>query len=318
MFVHIVRPGESLWKIARSYGLYPISDSINKIYVENKLWRVPYIFPGQRLMIPVDSLYYIVRPGDNLWNISRRFNVSLSQLIAYNNISSPYLIYPGQRIKFPKGLFDPSKYLICIDPGHQEVPNLEKEPIGPGSDIMKRKVDYGTMGVYTKKPEYVLNLEVALKVKQILELKGYNVLMTRETHDVNISNKERAELANNANVDLCVRIHAFGSESREDNGIFIMYPSKESPYTDSEKYEESKKLAELVLDNLIKSTKANSQGIVPKSDITGFNWSENPVILVEMGYMTNPEEDKKMSTPEYQYKLAEGIADGIEEYLLST
>lgn len=315
MFIHVVRPGESVWSIAVSYGLKPTLKAVNKIIVENKLWRVPYIVSGQRLTIPVDGLYYTVRPGDTLWLISRKFNVPLNQLISYNNITYPYLIYPGMVIRFPKKLIEPSKYTICIDPGHQRKPNFEKEPIAPGSEKTKIKVSAGTQGVYTGKPEYELTLEVALKIKQILELKGYNVLMTRETHDVNISNKERAEMANKAGADLCVRIHADGSTSREVNGISVLYPAQDSPNTDEEKYSKSKLLAELLLKNLIESTKANSRGIIPRVDITGFNWSEIPVALVEMGYMTNPEDDRKMSTPEYQYKIAEGTVDGIEDYL---
>lgn len=315
MFIHIVRSGESLWSIAVMYGLKPISKAINKIIVENKLWRVPYIVPGQKLLIPVDGLYYTVRFGDTLWLISRRFNIPLNQLISYNNIPYPYLIYPGMNIKFPKKIFDPSKYIICIDPGHQRSPNFERELTAPDSKETKIKVSAGTQGVYTKKPEYVLTLEVSLKIKEILELKGYNVLMTRETHDVNISNKERAEMANKVGANLCVRIHADGSISKEVNGISVLYPAKDSPNTDDEKYKKSKLLAEFLLENLIDSTNANSRGIIPRIDITGFNWSEIPVALVEMGYMTNQVEDIKMSTAQYQYKIAEGTVDGIEEYL---
>jgi len=317
MFIHVVYPGESLWSIINSYGLYPISKAINKIIVENKLWRVSYIVAGQRLMIPVDDLYYVVRPGDTLWAISRRFNIPLNQLISYNNIQYPYLIYPGMAIKFPKKLFEPSKYTICIDPGHQRKPNFEKEPIAPDSEETKIKVSAGTQGVYTGKPEYELALEVALKIKKILKLKGYNVLMTRENHDVDISNKERAAMANGSDASLCVRIHADGSTSREVNGISVLYPIKDSPNNGEEKYSKSKLLAELLLKNLIESTNANSRGIIPRADITGFNWSDITVALVEMGYMTNPEEDRKMSTAQYQYRIAEGTVDGIEDYLHS-
>ena len=92
MFIHVVRPGEALWSIVVSYGLKPTGKAINKIIVANKLWRVSYIYPGQRLVIPVDGLYYTIRPGDTLWQISIRFNVPLNQLISVNNFQYPYLI----------------------------------------------------------------------------------------------------------------------------------------------------------------------------------------------------------------------------------
>lgn len=315
MFTYIVKPGDTLWSIVVRYGLYPVTQAINKIIVSNKLWRVPYIISGQILTIPVYGLYYVVKSGDTLWAISKRFNVPIDQLIAINNITTPNMLSIGMIIRFPQMVFNPNQYLICIDPGHQRYPNFDTEPVAPGSTIMKQKVSAGTQGVSTGKPEYQLNLEVSLKVETILKLIGYNVLMIRSTNDVNISNAERAQIANNANANLCVRVHADSSLNKEENGISVLYPAENSPNVTQVIYKKSKLLAELILKDLIKETNANSKGTIPRSDITGFNWSSIPVALVEMGFMSNPAEDIKMSSPLYQYRIAEGISEGIEEYL---
>ena len=79
-------------------------------------------------------------------------------------------------------------YLVCLDAGHQAHANTDQEPLGPGSSEMKTKVSSGTQGRTTGVPEYVVNLQVALKLQQILEARGYEVLMIHTTHDVNISN----------------------------------------------------------------------------------------------------------------------------------
>ena len=92
--------------------------------------------------------------------------------------------------------FDPSNYIICIDPGHQTKGNNELEAIAPNSTKKKAKVTTGTRGVFTKKYESELMLEIGLKLKDNLEKKGYKVIMTRTTNDVNISNVERALFAN--------------------------------------------------------------------------------------------------------------------------
>lgn len=314
MFTHTVRPGETLWSIVKGYGLNPLYEAINKIMVVNKLWRTPYLISGQKLNIPIDGLYYVVRPGDTLWAMSNRFKVPADELAAMNNISNPALIYPGMVLKFHPAAFNPGKYLVCIDPGHQRHANYGTEPIAPGSSVMKQKVSSGTQGVVTGKPEYQLNLEVALKVEEILKLIGYRVIMTRRTNDVDLSNIQRAQIANNSGADVCVRIHADYSFDKDINGVSVQYPAQDSTVT-QDVYVKSKRLAELLLKNIIKETHANSRGIVPRSDITGFNWSKIPVALVEMGFMSNPAEDVKMSTPLYQYKIAEGITEGIDEYL---
>lgn len=321
MLIHIVKPGEYLWLIINNYGLSPVEKAIQKVFYFNGLWYLRHLYPSQHLLIPLNGLYYTVKSGDSLWVISKRFNFPLSQLTAYNNIQDPTKTYPGMVIRFPDEtesiVKNPEQHTICIDPGHQALPNLETEPIGPGSSIQKAKVDYGTHGVYTNKPEYELNLEVSMKIRELLLAKGYKVLMTRETNSVNISNIERALMANNAKADMCVRIHAYGSNtSNAENGLFVMYPSPESPYN-TRNLSKSYKLAQSLLTAMIISTQANSKGLVPKSDLTGFNWSTIPVALVEMGYMTNPQEDIKLSSPEYQYAIAKGIVNGIEKYLAS-
>lgn len=198
---------------------------------------------------------------------------------------------------------------VCVDAGHQQYGNNALEPVSPGSKVMKAKVSSGTRGVKTKKPEYVLTLEASLLLKEKLESFGYRVVMTRESHDVDISNVERAQMCNAAEADLAVRIHADGADSSKVQGISLLYPAwtEES----GEVFNRSKEAAGLILRQTVEATGAVSRGTVPRSDLTGFNWSTVPSVLVEMGFMTNPEEDVRLSDPDYLDQLAEGMAAGI-------
>lgn len=206
-----------------------------------------------------------------------------------------------------------NRKVIAIDPGHQAKGNYEKEPVGPGATELKAKVSSGTQGVSTKVPEYVFTLELSLKLRDVLTESGYEVVLTRETSDVDISNVERAELANVAKADIYIRVHADGSDNETANGISVLYPSESNPYV-AELSEDSKRLAKAVLDGMCEETGTKNRGIIKRDDLSGTNWAQMPVILIEAGFMTNEEEDRKLQDPDYQEKLVQGIVNGIEEY----
>lgn len=110
---------------------------------------------------------------------------------------------------------------IVIDPGHQSKGNYAKEPVGPGATDRKAKVSSGTQGKWTGVAEYKLNLEVSLQLRDALLAEGYNVIMIRETNEVDIANSERAAIANESNADVFIRIHANGSENQSAQGMLL-------------------------------------------------------------------------------------------------
>ncbi len=206
--------------------------------------------------------------------------------------------------------------VIVVDAGHQAKGNSEKEPVGPGSETLKAKVSSGTRGCSTGIYEYVLNLDIALMLQAELESRGYTVIMTRTTHDVNMSNIERATIANEANADAFIRIHANGSENSSVQGAETLCQTKNNPWNGS-LYEESKALAGYVLDEMCAATGAKKRKIWETDTMSGINWCQVPVTIVEMGYMSNAEEDELLSTQEYREKMVQGIANGIDKYIES-
>lgn len=208
-----------------------------------------------------------------------------------------------------------NRLTVAIDPGHQGswVNMSDVEPLGPGSSEMKAKATTGTVGRYSGKPEYELNLEISLLLRDELEARGYRVVMTRENHDTAISNIERAQLAVNEGGDIFVRIHANGSDNESVQGALAMVPSPTNPYV-SYLAEDSYLLGQCVLDSYCGRTAFGSLGVQYYDDMSGMNWSQIPVMILEMGFMTNQSDDLRMADTAVQAEMAAGIADGIDRY----
>jgi N-acetylmuramoyl-L-alanine amidase len=204
----------------------------------------------------------------------------------------------------------PEPKVVVIDPGHQAEANYGLEPVGPGSSTMKVKVSAGTASVNTGSPESELNLALGLKLRDVLQSYGIQVVMTRVSEAVDISNAQRAQMANAAGGDLFVRIHADGATDPAVNGVLVLYPSSISGWTD-DIAAESVRSATIALQELTAATGAKSRGLSARSDIAGFNWSDIPVFLAEVGVMTNPAEDALLATEAYRDKIVSGLADTV-------
>ncbi|SDB41722.1 N-acetylmuramoyl-L-alanine amidase [Pseudobutyrivibrio sp. YE44] len=202
--------------------------------------------------------------------------------------------------------------VVCIDAGHQGRADMSKEPVGPGAKKKKAKVDGGAMGKKTGLTEYQLNLDIALKLQTELEARGYTVIMTRTSNDVNLSNSQRAAIANEAKADAFIRIHADGSDSKSVNGATALCQTSENPYANN--YDKSRLLADSVINSVSTTAGCKNRGVIETDDMTGINWCTVPNIVIEVGYLSNPTEESKLNTDDYQNLIAKGIANGIDEY----
>ncbi len=233
-------------------------------------------------------------------------------------VSSKYLV-PSAPQNDPTGIYykgtgaNASK-VIVIDAGHQTFAMNDVEPNGPGSNVMKPKVSSGTVGCVTGVWEYVLNLDVAMRLKDLCLDEGYSVVMIRESNNVTISNAERAEIANRYNAAAFIRIHANYVSSSATNGALTMCQSRNNKYNGN-LYDESAMLSSFIINEFCDKTGIENLGVTKTDTMTGINWCQVPATIVEMGFMSNPDEDRYMATNEFKDKAALGIFNGIVKFI---
>lgn len=207
--------------------------------------------------------------------------------------------------------------VICVDPGHQSVMIIKKVPVAPGESRTVWDYSIGTRGVETGVYEYAVALRVSKKLRTALEELGARVILTRERDDEPVGNIERAEIANAAKADAFIRIHCDGSDIPEARGISVLYPG--SRYIDdNDMLEKSLTLSEFLLEEVVKATGAKNRGLYERNDQASFNYCKVPCTLIEMGFMTNPEEDRLLNSESYQDKLVLGMVNGILRYFNAT
>lgn len=203
--------------------------------------------------------------------------------------------------------------VVVLDPGHQKEGDSQTEPNGPNSSVMKARVSQGTTGVVTGIAEYELTLDIAKAVKTVLVERGYTVFLTRETHDVNMSNMERAQFATDVDADITVRLHANGAENTAASGALVLAPSTDNSYVG--KYAaDSHLLGERIMEAYCEATGLKNYGVMNSDTMTGINWSTMPVVILEMGYMSNESDDRQMADSSFREKMVLGIANGIDRY----
>ncbi|WP_077857736.1 N-acetylmuramoyl-L-alanine amidase [Clostridium sp. BL-8] len=198
--------------------------------------------------------------------------------------------------------------------------------------------DYGSDGgaVYTINgvtyKEVDLNIQIAAKLKDELEKKGYTVVMTRDEGEtpnygsLSSSLAHRVDTANNTNANLFISIHhnaVDGIPTAEGVETYYSVHPKDAAYggdLDSDKIEKSKEIAQAINDKIANEIGANNRGI--KSDANAAVGSlfvlrntKMPGILIEVGFISNAEEAARCADPNSQQKIAEAIAEGVSENL---
>ncbi len=200
-------------------------------------------------------------------------------------------------------------HVIVIDPGHGPWVNLDMEPIAPGSEVMKRKYGVGTTGVVTGTLEREINLNVSLMLRDLLEADGFRVIMTRTDHETISSNIDRANLANDNNADMMLRIHSDSFKDSNVHGASMLVPGSVGYAVDI--VDISRIYGEIILKTLTEEIGMKNRGVITRTDQTGFNWSKVPIMTVELGFLSNPDEDRLLSSSDYQTKLAHALYKGI-------
>ena len=199
-----------------------------------------------------------------------------------------------------------SGLVIGVNAGHQKTPNYTQYPIEPGSSKTSAANKSGTRGKFSRTEEYVITLQISLKLEKLLVENGAQVVMIRRSNDVKLTNIQRSTIMNNAGCDLALNLHCDGSGSPDVSGISTYYRAKGNWVSESAAF------ARELQNGMLAATGAKNEGTHKSYNYMSLNYSTVPALMIEMGYLSSRVEDPLLNTDEYQMKLAQGLLNGIQ------
>ena len=200
---------------------------------------------------------------------------------------------------------------VCVDPGHQGVAINLDEPMGPGLSGTHHTTNGQAQGTATRRKESVVVLEIGLKLRNALLEEGADVVMTREDQDTAVSNVRRSEIAKEGNADLFIRLHCDNSSNKNKRGIHIYIPLSSTYAKQVADKDTYRSYGEALFQAMSEATGVTRGGVTQNNSYVANNWATMPAFLVEMGYMSNRDDDIMLSTEEYQAKVVQGMVDGL-------
>lgn len=172
--------------------------------------------------------------------------------------------------------------------------------------------DAGTTGISTGRLEKEVNLEIANKLKAVLEAKGYTVIMTRETDDMIAPTKEedmhkRESIIRDSGADVFVSVHQnFYDKGSGAKGPQVFYHDRGA---------KGYALAQIIQDQLNNQLEIKNPRDVNSGDYQLLRPGDQASVIVECGFFSNPEEEQKLQKDDYQQSIAEAVGAGIAQYI---
>lgn len=228
--------------------------------------------------------YFLAFPQEQ--HQSTLFRIQLEQGVTYSDESSGNLF----RLRFVNDSIRNSENqgkLIVVDPGH-----------GGSSS--------GAVAAVSRVKESIMTLDFSSDLKLALEKEGYNVLMTRED-DRFVGLYERTDIANGIEANAFISIHYNAFTNPFTKGVEVLY----APNTGEGNYD----MAKSVYDGLVSRTGAIGRGVIQRPNLVVIRETVMPSILVELGFITNPQEEAQLQGKYFKRAQTYAIVEGVNRFM---
>jgi len=215
---------------------------------------------------------------------------------------------------------DKTTHVVFIDAAKQITEDSDTEALNPDIEAdaeteagMKKKMSASAIGVDSGVFEYTITLAIANELNADLIKRGYTVYMSRTTNNVNLSNAKRAQIANASGAEIYIKISAQETDDSSVSGVLGFITTSTNSHT-SALYSENYSLCYELLKSTCEETGAKRLGIYETDNLTSLNYLDIPGTVLNVGFLSNADDDANLNSTEYQEKLAQAIANGIDEY----
>ena len=324
-------------KAARKWYVHLLTGTFLLVLLISLLWLLTFFFtdaltPGSgdgsdlEGSVPSEGDDPVTDSGNWLFSdvdLSDALNLSSYEKLQLPSVyPQEYALYPGRFSDDRVDFMSERDFVIVLDPGHQDSTHADDIWLSPylnpsdrNSWVYGNLAKMGTTGVATGVPEYEVTHAVAKLLKAELEKRGYTVYLTKDSVKTIMTGPERAKISNLYNADLTISLHCDGYAGDSSvSGALVQVPEVWEGYPDVLLSYLSHLAGASVLSSYCEATGMRQRGIQEISQSSAFSWCKTPSILLEMGYMTNASDDRKLNDDAFREKMVQGIANGIDDY----
>ncbi|GEM_PF-4285884 len=266
-------------------------------------------YARERVRITADVAYIMLQPSEDSSKLATVFPDNVYDYLGEDGDYYEILLSDGVNGYVRKDSCEQGLFLLEARAQKMNGVNVVLNAFGCSEDAGN-----SITGVYSGTPAYKLNLKIAERVKKELEARGYMVYMVRKGDSCTLDGKGRARAANDYGATVVINIKCGKSDNKTTAGISTYSIAADNEQHTKAEYDTASVLSNVLSERTENATGTKCIGRNKTNEFDELNYSEATAVILQVGYLSNEDEDRKLNDEAYQSQIANGVANGLDRY----